>query len=163
MLSLGATLNSSYTKGDGAFRASKTMSISCVGLMNSFQLLGINACRGAFGSTSQACAIIYLSASWLLCKSNVPRPKESCCMLQELTQARTAKDTCRAVDFNPPSPQLRSISRRTGRKLKIAIYYQQISILFCIAMTHKGTYQGLSLQKRCFSIKNKDRSNSEKQ
>lgn len=48
MLSLGATPNSSYTKGDRAFRASKSMSVSSVGPRNSFQLLGTSACRAEF-------------------------------------------------------------------------------------------------------------------
>lgn len=136
------------------------MSISSVGLRSSFQLLGINACRAAFRSILEY--RLGFSATWLQCKSNLPRLK-SCCMLQELTQVGTAKDTCRAVDFNPPSLQLRNISRTTGRKLKMAAYHQQTYSLFYIAVTRKGTYQGLSLQKRCLSIKNKDRSNPEKQ
>lgn len=59
-------------------------------------------------------------------------------MLQELTEAGTAKDTRRAVDFNPPSPQLRNINRTTKRKLKMAAYHQQTKSLFYIAVTQKG-------------------------
>lgn len=156
VLSLWATPNSPYTKGDRAFRASKSMSVSLWDSGTAFSFwvqMPAELHSGPFWSTSQPCAIIHFSATWFPCIPNLPRLKKSCCMLQELTQAGT-------VDFNPPPPQFRNISR-TGRKLKTAAY--QTYSLFYIAITHKGSYQGLSLQKRCLSIKNKDGSNPEKQ